>query len=69
MVVPHSRSSAVAGEFGAPGVITLTQPKIPEAKIRGAQKGFQWVILVSRGLKRSGRGCKGVLWDPCDPLS
>jgi hypothetical protein len=34
----------------APGVITLTQPKIPEAKIRGSQKGFQWVIL---GLERA----------------
>ena len=40
-----------------PGVITLTQPKVPEAKIRGPQKGFQWVIL---GLKKVSGFLEGV---------
>jgi hypothetical protein len=31
------------------GVIVLIQPKAPEAKIRGSQKGFQRVVL---GLER-----------------
>ena len=31
------------------GVTTLTQPKVPEAKIRGSQKRIQWVM---RGLAR-----------------
>jgi hypothetical protein len=50
-------------------VITRTQPEVLEAKIRGSQEGLQWVILVLREPKGSGRGCKGVLWDPRDPLS
>jgi hypothetical protein len=40
-----------------PGVITLTQPKVRQAKIRGSQKGFQWVIL---GLHRAPGVLKGV---------
>ena len=34
----------------APGVITPSQPKVLEAKVRGSQKGFQWVIP---GLERA----------------
>ena len=47
-----------------PGVITLTQPKVPEAKIRGSQKGFQWVIL---GLERVPAVLKGVQRGPMGP--
>ena len=54
---------AAAGE-GVPGVITLTQPKVPEAKIRGSQKGFQWVIL---GLKRVSGVLKGARRGPMGP--
>jgi hypothetical protein len=43
------------------GVITLTQPKVPEAKIRGSQKGFQWVIL---GVEIVPGVLKGVQRDP-----
>jgi hypothetical protein len=49
----------------APGVITLTQPKIPEAKIRGSQKGFQWVIL---GLESAQGVRKRVQRGPVRPL-
>ena len=55
------------GQPAAPGVITLTQPKVPEAKIRGSQKGFQWVILglesvppgVLKGAQRGPMGPPG----------
>jgi hypothetical protein len=53
------------------GVITLTQPKVPEAKIRGSQKGFQWVMLglemvsgVLKGVQRSSKGSHGTLGPP-----
>jgi hypothetical protein len=39
------------------GVITPTQPKVPEAKNRGSQKGSQWVRL---GLERAQGVLKGV---------
>ena len=39
--------------------------KVPEAKIRGSQKGFQWVIL---GLERVPGVLKGVQRDPLGPL-
>jgi hypothetical protein len=48
----------------APGVITLTQPKVLEAKIRGSKKGFQWVIL---GLERTLGFLKGVQRGPMGP--
>ena len=35
----------------------LTQPEAPEAKIRGSQKGLQWIIL---GLERVTGVLKGV---------
>ena len=44
-------------------MITLTQPKVPEAEIRGSQKN--WVL---RGPRGSSRACEGVPWDPRDPL-
>ena len=44
-----------------PGVTTLTQPKVPEAKIRGSQEDFQWVIL---GLERVSRVLKWVQRGP-----
>ena len=47
-----------------PGVITLTQPKVLEAKIRGSQKGFQWVIL---GLERALGVLKAVQRGPMGP--
>ena len=47
----------------APGVITPGQPKVPEAKIRGSQKVFQWVIL---GLERVPRVLKGVQRGPME---
>ncbi len=49
----------------APGVITLAQPKILEAKIRGSQKGFQWVIL---GLERAQGVRKRVQRGPVGPI-
>jgi hypothetical protein len=52
-----------------PGVITLTQPKVPAAKIRGSQKGFQCVILGLERVQGSSTGCQGVPRDPRDPLS
>jgi hypothetical protein len=49
-------------------VITLTQPKVPEAEIRESQKGFQWVILglerttgVLTGVQRGPMGSPGLL--------
>ena len=47
-----------------PGVITLTQPNVPEAKVRGSQKGFQWVIL---GLETVPGVLKGVQRGPLGP--
>jgi hypothetical protein len=47
-----------------PGVITLTQPKVPEAKIRGSQKGVQWVIL---GIERVPGVLKSVQKGPMGP--
>ena len=45
-------------------MITLTQPKVPEAKIRGSQKAFQWVIL---GLGRVPGVIKGARRGPMGP--
>ena len=46
-----------------PGVITPPQPKVPEAKIRGSQTGFQCVTLdlervpgVPKGVQRGPMG-------------
>ena len=47
-----------------PGVITPTQPKVPEANIRGSPKGFQWVILR---LERVQGVLKGVPRGPVGP--
>ena len=47
------------GEFG-PGVTTLTQPKVPEAKIRQSQKGFQWIILSLERVPVFGRATRPV---------
>ena len=47
-----------------PGVITPTQPKLPEAKIRGSQEGLQWDIL---GLERVPGVIKGVRRGPMGP--
>jgi hypothetical protein len=41
--------------------MTLTQPKVPGAKIRVSQRGFQWVIL---GLERVPGVLKGVQRPP-----
>jgi hypothetical protein len=46
------------------GVITTTQPKVPHAKIRGSQTGFQWVI---RGLERVTGVLKGAQRGPMGP--
>ena len=45
-------------------MIARTQPEVPGAKIRGSQKGFQWVIL---GLDRVPRVPKGVRRGPMGP--
>ena len=45
-------------------MIALTQPKVPGARIRGCQKGFQWVIL---GLERVPGVLKGVRGGPMGP--
>ena len=42
---PESTPKRLSGDaqstpVSLPGVITLTQPKVPEAKITGSQKGF-----------------------------
>ena len=47
-----------------PGVITPTQPKVPEAKARGSLEGFQWVML---GLERVQRVLDGVPRGPVGP--
>ena len=62
----------VADVAGDLGVITLTQPKVPAAKVRGPREGFQCVLVSpdrEGGCAGSGRWCQGVLWDPRDPLS
>ena len=70
MAAPHDPHAALgalherAELLDRPGVITLTRPKVPEAKIRGSQKGFQWVIL---GLKRVSGVLKGVRRGPMGP--
>ena len=61
---PEGRSSAWICSGWRPGVITCTQPEVPEAKIRGTQKGFQWVIL---GLERAQGVRKGVRRGPVGP--
>ena len=45
-------------------MITLTQPKVPEANIRGSQEGFQWVLL---GLEMAPGVLKGVPRGPVGP--
>jgi hypothetical protein len=57
-------NAASASAPPSPGVITLTQPKVPEAEIRGPQKGFQWVIL---GVERAPGVFKGVPRGPVGP--
>ena len=54
------------GLLGPPGVITLTQPKVPKAKARGSQKGFQCVFVspervpgVRKGVPRGPVGPPG----------
>ena len=59
-----SAAFAAATAAGMPGMITLTQPKVPEAKIRGSQQGFQWVIL---GLERVQGVLDGVPRGPAGP--
>jgi hypothetical protein len=45
-----------------PGVITPTQPKVPEAKVRGSQVDFQSVLVI---LKRVPGVQKGVAKGSC----
>jgi hypothetical protein len=60
IVVAARRAAATCGDNRTP-----TQPKVPEAKIRGSQEGFQWVIL---GLERVPGVLKGVQRGPMGPL-
>ena len=48
----------------APGVITRTQPKVPEAEVRGSQEVFQWVLVSP---KRVPGVRKGVQRGPVGP--
>ena len=60
---------AVDSSQSIPGVITPTQPKVPEANVRGSQEGFQCALVSPERVPGSGRRCQGDLWDPQDPLS
>ena len=70
----YGRINALARENGSfallrPGVIAPTQPKVPEAKVRGSQEGFYWILVSASGEEGVTKGRGGVLWDPRGPLS
>ena len=67
----YGRINALARENGSfallrPGVIAPTQPKVPEAKVRGSQEGFRCVLVsperapgVRKGVRRGPVGPPG----------